>query len=184
MTRKPPVQAKKRRRSRRSAHARDQPADDHGCDEPEQGAQEREGASPNDLDHRPQQQGRLDALASADTKPMAMSAHRPPAVRGAVDTALQGRLHAATGTLHPEDHPGDHRDGEQGEPSPRSAPAPGRELIGAEGQSTAPMPSASAIARARLRPTSSAAHPAAEATEGRRRGCRRRARLRDPRGAR
>ena len=64
---------------------------------------------------------------ATETKPM--SDERPQAARRerTIDTALQRRLQRARGLLHPEDHPRDHRDGEEREDS-------ADELLGLEGQ--------------------------------------------------
>jgi hypothetical protein len=119
ITRKPPVQPKKTRRSRRTiprarSHPRTTAARPSSAEKG--GRRVAEG-----LHHRPQQEGRLDAFAGDGHEPMRTIPQRPRRERP-VDAALERLLHRAGGLLHPEDHPGHHADGDQ-RAGRRSAPA-------------------------------------------------------------
>ena len=118
---------KKRDRLMRIEPAVDQVRDRDGGEDAEHRADGGDPGVPARIDRRPDEQGRLDALA-ADAEE---SEDDDPGCRtdeGDVELGLQVVLEPAGVVAHPEDHPGDERDGEDRQ---RAA----EDLLGLEAQS-------------------------------------------------
>jgi hypothetical protein len=91
-------------------------------------------SAPERLHHRPQQKRRLEALAGDRDETDRDQRPDGAVLEGAVDAGFERVLHGATGAAHPEDHPRDHRDGEEREASAEDLLGLERQAVGAESQ--------------------------------------------------